>query len=323
MNRRSSESDKDGLRMAVPQDDDGYEEEEDYDDEYENDYDDEDPYDREEDEPESQAKPNDKGNEIGSDEIGWDGKIFLAGCAINLLAVLVAGCLFLLGLTVYDDLLEAGGFVLGPCCPVGTLLILIGLIWFIVGVIREDAAKARAKAQKEWNRVTENLDRDFVLIDSNIWMQQEYDPFFEQLYLTMKSEPLRSRDRKLVLYGPQFDEICNIKSKFSFKHPKSKLARLALSRIEKFQEQNLLAIEPLSVESDRFAYADPLIIKLIVTTMDDQPSTGVWFLTDDKELRIRVRELTKNHPDRIQIPKSKQLMATCEQLNKQKNKTQK
>ena len=129
--------------------------------------------------------------------------------------------------------------------------------------------------------------KDTILLDSNIWMGPEYESFF--IFLR---EQLRSNDKKIVLYGPQFDEICNIKKKTYYKTPKNVRSRIAINRIEDFQLNELLTIKPLTIDAERGAYADPLIIKMVLGLLENNEK--VVFISDDKELRIRIRGLSED-----------------------------
>lgn len=146
--------------------------------------------------------------------------------------------------------------------------------------LREKATAARAK-------LAQDILVDNLIIDSNIWMNEKYDSFF--LLLT---DVIAQANRPVVLYGPQFDEICNIKRSTSFEETKSKRARLAINRIEQLQKQNLLRVEPITMDSQRGAYADPVSLKLLIA-LNKNPRT-VTFVSDDKELRIRARELVRS-----------------------------
>jgi hypothetical protein len=144
-----------------------------------------------------------------------------------------------------------------------------------------------------------------LVIDSNIWMNEEYDLFFRVL-----GRCVREASTQLVLYGPQFDEICNIKLKSRYGDDRNQRARLAINRIEDFQKGNLLRIEPVTIDPNRSAYADPMIVKLLVA--DAKRVDRVCFISDDKELRIRVREhLRAAAPDRFAIIEGPELLGGC------------
>lgn len=144
--------------------------------------------------------------------------------------------------------------------------------------------KAIAGKAKALNFLSDLMAAPVLIIDSNIWMNLGYDPFFQAL------EDVLKRDQKgLVLYGPQFDEMCNVKRRSRYGTGKNKSSRCAINRIEKFQAEAILRIEPLSIGSDDHAYADLIIVKLIMAHIKN--GKNVCFLSDDVELRIRVRGL--------------------------------
>jgi len=150
---------------------------------------------------------------------------------------------------------------------------------------RQTAISTQEKCRRNISDFIENncILSSFLVIDSNIWMSREYAVFFDIL-----EEHLKNQSKCLTLYGPQFDEICNIKKNTDFGEDKNLLARMAIDRIDKLNEKGLLKIEPITIESERGAYADPLIIRLLAKIT--QTDTQAILLSDDKELRIRVRE---------------------------------
>jgi hypothetical protein len=129
--------------------------------------------------------------------------------------------------------------------------------------------------------------KDSIIIDSNIWMNPDYKNFF----ITLR-EQLKSNNNKIVLYGPQFDEICNIKKRTHFGNEVNFRARLAITRIEESQLNERLIIKPLTIDAVRGAYADPVIITMILKLLDN--NENVVLISDDKELRIRMRGLAEN-----------------------------
>lgn len=136
---------------------------------------------------------------------------------------------------------------------------------------------------KELSETLGEIAKGCLIIDSNIWMNEDYDDLFKALNICC------NRYKSIIyLYGPQFDEISNIKSKTQFTDERNKRARLAINRIEKLQVSGILKIRPITINSDPRAYADPLIIKLLIE--ESKRGINCVFISDDKELRIRVRE---------------------------------
>ncbi|MDZ4404980.1 PIN domain-containing protein [Prosthecobacter sp.] len=146
------------------------------------------------------------------------------------------------------------------------------------------------------------------MVDSNIWMNREYEAFFGALRLAA----LEAK-RQVVLPGVQFDEICNIKNRTGYEDQKNKRARLAINRIEKAQKEKWLRIDSISTNADKRAYADPIVAKIVrdALKLDQQ----VYFFSDDIELRIRIRE--QNHdiePTRLGIYEIQEILAGCEAI---------
>ncbi|MGR5447985.1 PIN domain-containing protein [Vibrio jasicida] len=127
---------------------------------------------------------------------------------------------------------------------------------------------------------------DLVVIDSNIWMNYDYDDLFNSLesYLSKSNNVIK-------IPQVQFDEIVNLKN-LPYGNVKSKLARCALSRIERLQNSNAIKIIPLGFDAEKEAYADPEIIKLLIKATDEY--NNLLLITDDRELRIRANQLVSD-----------------------------
>lgn len=201
---------------------------------------------------------------------------------------------------------------------------IIGAIWGLVSYLRKRAAKIALTAHKEKQKEDEQLRRQQIIasadiflpsffqmlrqcivIDSNIWMNENYEDFFSVL-----NWACRKQGYVLALFGPQFDEITNIKKNTAFGEDKNKRARLAINRIETFQKQNMLNIHPVTLDSKPGAYADPLIVKLLAS----QAKQGIdcTFISDDKELRIRVRQhLSDQATGKWEIVEMSDLIPNC------------
>lgn len=165
---------------------------------------------------------------------------------------------------------------------------------------KDRIVKSVNEQQRYFNRWFDKI----LIIDSNIWMNPEYDAFF----LTLEKQ-LSDRVKKLSLFGPQFDEICNIKKKTSYGEAKNKKARCALNRIEKFQLMKSLKIEPITLDAEKNAYADPLLIQLTNTNL--KAGKEVCFITDDMELRIRIRSYNEDNDELLEVIKGDDFLQLC------------
>ena len=127
---------------------------------------------------------------------------------------------------------------------------------------------------------------EYLLIDSNIWMDGDYDKFFNFLLCLLKK-------KEIILEMPniQFDEIVNLKNRMPFHDPKNKRARLAINRLENFQKEKRLKIVPLQLQAAKGAYADPELLKILLHLGKERES--LIFISNDKELRIRARQLVE------------------------------
>lgn len=148
--------------------------------------------------------------------------------------------------------------------------------------LSRDIGSLEAKVAEAQRRL-QNLNSNVLIIDSNIWMNKDYDWFF--MLCTSAASP----KKPLRMFGVQFDEICNLKKKRRFGSDGSSAARLAINRIEIFQKADLLRIASIGVEAQGRAYADPVLIRSAIKT--GLQANGFAFLTNDREMRIRVREL--------------------------------
>ena len=144
----------------------------------------------------------------------------------------------------------------------------------------------------------------FLLIDSNIWMNTGYDSFFKLL-----REKLKKNANILSLFGAQLDEMCNVKKGSDFGTNDNIAARCAINRIEKFQKENLLQIKSVTLDSKKGAYADPLIIDILFKLLNE--GKNPTFISDDMELRIRVREKAKEYEGKIGIFEGEPLLKLC------------
>lgn len=143
--------------------------------------------------------------------------------------------------------------------------------------------------ESEWSEKLCNL----VVIDSNIWMNYDYDDLFNSLELYLSKS-----NHVIKIPQVQFDEIVNLKN-LPYGNVKSKLARCALSRIERLQNSNVIKIIPLGFDAEKDAYADPEIIKLLIEATDEYKNLAL--ITDDRELRIRANQLVSDSNQNIQF----------------------
>jgi len=131
-----------------------------------------------------------------------------------------------------------------------------------------------------------NKNIQHLIIDSNVWMADEYNALFNALFSI-----LRHAKKQITLDGVQYDEIYNLKRKHLYETRQGKGARLALNRIEKFQCEGLLPMGNVSMNPNPKAFADPLILEIIKTAAGQQQT--VILISDDKDLRIRATAVGK------------------------------
>jgi len=129
-----------------------------------------------------------------------------------------------------------------------------------------------------------------MIIDSNIWMNEDYDSFFACMRLACIKKEYR-----IDLFGVQFDEMANIKKACSYGEVRNKRARLAINRIEDFQKEKLLNIVPVTLDAKRGAYADPVIVKVLATKSREGKECTLF--SNDKELRVRARQVLADYSE--------------------------
>jgi hypothetical protein len=194
------------------------------------------------------------------------------------------------------------------------------LIWRATGYQRkqEDARQELARrANESLAFFSERILAKCLVVDSNIWMNERYECFFTALRYAA-----RSSGYKIALFGPQFDEICNIKSRRRRRRngllftrtkldmTKEQRARMAINRIESLQTLGLLTIKPVTINADPRAYADPKILKVLAAA--SRKGDSICFVSDDKELRIRAREVLRHHSEsQILILGGNELLDRC------------
>lgn len=179
--------------------------------------------------------------------------------------------------------------------------------------IEEDArlepirrAAVKITALQTLGLLREAVASDFLILDSNAWMNEAFDTFFRVLRRCATES-----QRQIVLSAPQFNEICNRKRTTSEDDPVNRRARLAISRIEQLQKEGLLRIAKTPIELTRDPHADPLEVSILIA--EAKPANSIHFISDDEELRIRIRECLRKHPsDRWKVLDFSGLLPGCE-----------
>jgi hypothetical protein len=162
-----------------------------------------------------------------------------------------------------------------------------------------------------------------LLIDNNIWMENRH----EQLLIYIRDQ-LTFHGKTLKMPNIAFNELIKLKDR-KYNDRKSHKARMALSRIEQFENHDCLEIVPLDYQANGPTYADPVLIKILLRKANNA-HMFICFITDDRELRIRcsqfLRKKTKNYKvfsgDDLysQILKLNEYISQSKQLNEQLEK---
>lgn len=152
----------------------------------------------------------------------------------------------------------------------------------------------------------ENWLTPVLVVDSNIWMNESYNSFFRCLHWAC----LRKK-YKVELFGVQFDEISNIKKSVSYGDPRNYRARIAINRVEHLQKAGFLKVIPITIDSARGAYADPIIVSILA--QKSREGRQCTLFSDDKELRVRVRQhLMDNAEAEWKIVELESYIGTCD-----------
>lgn len=169
---------------------------------------------------------------------------------------------------------------------------------------REAQAKANAVRAIAWEEEFAQLLTPCLVIDSNIWMNELYDPFFYVL-----SSCCDHTGYKLSLAGIQFDEIANINKTTKHEHPKSRAARIATYRIESLQKAGFLTVDQITIDAKKKAYADPTIIQLLKERAESDENCTL--ISQDRELRIRAREFLSDHKTTARVVEMDSILLPC------------
>jgi hypothetical protein len=153
---------------------------------------------------------------------------------------------------------------------------------------KENRLKAQATiAAEEFEKTWKPRFNSLLVIDSNIWMDHQYDELFKAFEWA-----LQRFGAVIKMSVVQFDEITNLKNR-PYSDPKSRRARLALARIENMMIAGALEVEHIGVGGSSGAYADPEIIEILKGSIPKFPVTGL--VSDDRELRIRATQILKDN----------------------------
>lgn len=153
--------------------------------------------------------------------------------------------------------------------------------------IKQEHEMAICKAVEELKSKFREALSTHLLIDSNIWMSNECEVFFDVFFSICKVEGL-----KLIMHGHQFDEICNVKSKNDYQSERGRSARRAIGRIESFKKDKILTITEMGAISDKSAYFDFKILSLVEKCAAEGKDCSL--ITEDVELRVRAMQIAEN-----------------------------
>ena len=179
--------------------------------------------------------------------------------------------------------------------------------------------EARVKALAEASRndrkraclqyVAEHLLVDCLIIDTNIWMNDEYGCFFYVL-----EEACREKQGyKLILDAEQFDEICNLGKSTEYGAERSQRARLAVERIEQLQKKGLLTIPSARFDAKRVTCGDPLAVQLVDAAAKEGKTVAL--VSDDRDLRIKVRKyIYKSGRGKIGVVNIESIIKECREV---------
>lgn len=138
------------------------------------------------------------------------------------------------------------------------------------------------KIQKYINTITSK----YLLIDSNIWMNEKYDILLKVIYSYCKRN-----HSSILIPCPQLDELDRLTH--SEVEEKRILARNALKRIEYFQLNGIIKTAGVQARMQfDSSYADPSFIEFFLKELQINGFSESVFLTDDRALRVRLNAMT-------------------------------
>ena len=178
---------------------------------------------------------------------------------------------------------------------------------------REQAARAMATKQvatAAYNGIAGLVARDCLILDSNAWMQEEYSSLFKALIIVMKQ-----LNRKFFVCREQFDEIYKIREESKYGSIKNQKARMAMSRLEQFQECDLLDLQQISLYPRMRTHAD----NALLNTLRENVAAGrsIAMITDDRPLRMVARQhVPVRAKHRVAINSVSEVNKLCEQFLK-------
>lgn len=167
-------------------------------------------------------------------------------------------------------------------------------------------AAIKASALQTLGVLRDAVASDFLILDSNAWMNEGFDSFFQAL-----RRCATETRKQIILSVPQFNDICNRKRNTAPDDPANRRARIAINRIEQLQTEGLLRIAKAPIEATRDPHGDPLEVSILIA--EAKPANSIAFISDEEELRIRVREFLRKHPsDRWKVLDFAALIPGCE-----------
>ena len=144
--------------------------------------------------------------------------------------------------------------------------------------------------KKEKDKLASYFKNSILYIDSNVYMTEEANGFF--IFISEDLFKIKNYDINIIMLKEQYTEMYKIK-KNKDNQESAKSARDAFRLIEELQEDGCITIENLDIESNAKSYADPILIKRIISHLKN--NENVIFVTFDSDLKIRLREQIKQN----------------------------
>lgn len=174
-------------------------------------------------------------------------------------------------------------------------------------ILAEASRKDRKRACLQY--VVEHLLVDCLIIDSNIWMDDEYGCFFYILEAACRGD----RGYKIMFDAEQFDEICSISKSAEHGTGANQRTRSAIERIERFEGLGLLSIPRVTVDAKRVAGGAARIVRQLDAAAKDGKTIAL--VTGDRELRIKARKcLYKSSTAKFEIVNIESIIQECREV---------
>lgn len=142
--------------------------------------------------------------------------------------------------------------------------------------------------KSDTDKILNEIIKHPIIIDTNIWMESDFDCFWSDIYVLCLQN-----NQKIFIPASVYDEIVRLKKDYD--QEKKFRARLALDRVMKFSNDNLLCINDIKKAMNSYAYADIDIITMCEFIECKTGERMYSLITNDKDLIVRTRHILSKY----------------------------